>query len=340
MTEQVERVFSWTLPDDQIDFPGQRKPMILVCGATGSGKTTTINTLFGSEVGEVGHYARGTANDLIYEWESRGRNIDVVDLPGLGDSKDRDRDYRDMYRRRVEQAHAFIVVTTPPRPASLPTLRTVKLLLGCGVPASQLVIAYNRVSLLNVRIDGDLTPVVIDGLGGPAFDEERAAVEQGREALLRDLRAGTGNSAFVLDQVVPYDALTGWNLFGVLDRVAISLPGDTVVPWKNAVSAAADQARERQRRRSERDQIRIQELERQLGAENAKSEAFEKRLKSIEKKKKRAKNNDDEIVVVTSREVAHEKRLADRAADWLDRNGIPGGNALRRAAKFFGLSDS
>lgn len=321
--------------DDQIDFPGQRKPTILVCGATGSGKTTTINTLFGSDIGEVGHYARGTAADNVYEWEARGRNIDVVDLPGLGDSKDRDRDYRDIYRRRVEKAHAFIVVTTPPRPASLPTLRTVKLLLSCGVPATQLVVAYNRMGLLNVTMDDELTPVVIDGLGGPAFEEERAAIEHARAALLRDLRAGTGNSSFTLDQIVAYDALTGWNLFGILDRVVVSLPGDTLVPWRNAVSSAAERARERQEKRSARDEARIRELEANLAAERARSGSIEKRIKDLEKKKKRAKINKGGGEILVRAEAAHTKGIADRAADWLDRNDLPGGKTIRRIKGFF-----
>lgn len=348
MSEQNSWRFSFTLPDEQIDYPELRKPTILVCGATGAGKSTTINTLFGAEVSEVGHFARGTTKDEIYEWESRGKNIDVVDLPGLGDSGSRDRDYRDMYRRRVEQAHAFIVVTTPPRPAALPTLRTVKLLLECGVPASQLVIAYNRLSLLNYGPSDDLTAVVIDGLGGPAFEDELAAVEQGREALLRDLKAGTGRSTFELDQIVPYDALTGWNLFGVLDRVAVSLPGDTVVPWENAVSVAAEQARERQRRRSARDQIRIQELQQQIDAQKAKSEASDaekeelaRRIKSLERRRKRAKKNDDAIDAVAKQEIRHKKRLADRAANWIEEKGYPDlADATRALARFLGLSDS
>jgi hypothetical protein len=216
------------------------------------------------------------------------------------------------------------------------------------LPASQLVIAYNRLSLLNYGPSDDLTAVVIDGLGGPAFEDELAAVEQGREALLRDLKAGTGRSTFELDQIVPYDALTGWNLFGVLDRVAVSLPGDTVVPWENAVSVAAEQARERQRRRSARDQIRIQELQQQIDAQKAKSEASDaekeelaRRIKSLERRRKRAKKNDDAIDAVAKQEIRHKKRLADRAANWIEEKGYPDlADATRALARFLGLSDS
>src|SRR5215472_15184465 len=103
---------------NQQRFPAQRKPNILVCGQIGVGKTSTINTLFGKEVGKVGYFSRGTQGDELYEWESRGHSIDVVDLPGLGDSRQRDKEYATMYRRRVPDADGFIIVVNPPRPAS------------------------------------------------------------------------------------------------------------------------------------------------------------------------------------------------------------------------------
>src|SRR5690606_30566035 len=65
-------------------LPEQRKPNIVVCGQTGVGKTTTVNTLFGREVGAVGDYSRGSVTDELHEWEAHGQYIDIVDLPGLG----------------------------------------------------------------------------------------------------------------------------------------------------------------------------------------------------------------------------------------------------------------
>lgn len=327
--------FTWTVGDEEITFHDQNKPNILICGATGSGKTTTIRTLFGSEVGEVGHYSRGTSQDMLYEWESRGRNIDIVDLPGLGDSKQRDREYKDIYRRRVEQAHAFVVVTTPPRPASLPTLRTVNLLLSCGVPPEKLVIAFNRMSLINIEDEAGLTPIVIDGLGGPAFEDEKQAVDQAREALLTDLRAGTHVAGFHLDQVIAYDALTGWNLFAVLDRIVTSLPNETVVPWRDAVSNAAEQALRQQKARTERDARRIRELEEQLADSDRQNGDVQRRLANLEKKKRRAKNNKDSMPKVAEQKKAHEGRLLDRAADWVRDKGLPGEKLLRKAAAIF-----
>lgn len=312
-------------------LPKRKKPCVLVCGATGSGKTTTINTLFGSDVGMVGHFSRGTAQDEVYEWEARGEHINVVDLPGLGDSKERDREYREMYRRRVEEAHGFIVVTTPPRPASLPTLRTVKLLLDCGVPPQRIVIAYNRMTLLNIEIDGELQPLEMAGIGGPLEPEGLARIEEARAALLADLREGTGNPRFALGQVVPFDALSGWNLYGVLDAVLAGLPGDTLPPWHDAVAKAAERAIERQNKRSERDRRRIAELEAKLDALD------ERHRHELRKRKDKEKKAQQGATILMAADKVHKRGIVDRFADAVDRwtGGKTVGNAIRKAGTFF-----
>ncbi|GAA3297008.1 50S ribosome-binding GTPase [Dactylosporangium vinaceum] len=306
-------------------LPKNRRPCVLVCGAMGSGKTTTINTLFGADVGAVGHFSRGTAADEVYEWEARGEHIQVVDLPGLGDSKERDREYREMYRRRVEQAHGFIVVTTPPRPAGIGTLRTVKLLLECGVPPQRIVIAYNRLALLNIEIDGELQPLEMAGIGGPLEPEGLARIEEARRALLADLREGTHNQAFTLGQIVAFDALSGWNLYGVLDAVLVGLPGDTLPPWRDAVGKAAERAIERQHKRSERDRKRIAELEARL------QDLDERQRKEYETRKKKDDLNKSGGTKMIGDKDRHERGIVDRFADAAERwtGSKPLGNAIR-----------
>lgn len=327
-TEQTaeEKRFYEAMKEHLNNFPKQHRPCILVCGGTGSGKSTTINTLFTSEVAKVGHYARGTSTSELYEWVSRGAHITVVDLPGLGDSKDRDREYREMYRRHVSGAHGFIVVTTPPRPASLPTLRTVKLLLSCGVPARNITFAFNRLSLLNVTIDGEMRPVSMNSLGGPVEEKERQVIDHARLSFFADLCTGTGTSEFSLDQIVPYDALTGWNLFGVLNSVVATLPVDTRIHWANAVNQSAQAVVDRHVKTSKRARERIAELEEEIarletaGAhESAKVEALRKQIKSD---RARVERGDREAVKTLASDKEHKKKIVDQFADYLDGKGM------------------
>ncbi|MEV6520424.1 GTPase [Longispora sp. NPDC051575] len=322
--------WSDVIDDYRKGFPTDRKPCVLICGGTGVGKSTTINTLFGSQVSAVGHYERGTAQDQLYQWRASGENIDIVDLPGFGDSKQRDREYRDMYRRQVERAHGFIVITTPPRPASLPTLRTVKVLLDCGVPANRIVIGFNRLSMLNVEVDGVTQPVDISTTLGPASPQEQEAVQQARAAFLRDLRHGSGTPAFQLDQIIAYDALTGWNMFGLLDAVLANLPGDTIRSWQNAVSEAAAQAVERQNKRTAREQQRVADLEKQIAqltrSNAALTGAMRDEVDRMRKQRKKLKKNKDDADkgnrVITGDGERHEAKAKNRVADFLDRNGF------------------
>jgi uncharacterized protein len=236
-------------------LPQQRKPNIIVCGGTGTGKTTSINTLFGQEVGEVGYFSRGTSHDELYEWESEGHNIDVVDLPGLGDSRRRDKEYREMYRRRVAKADGFIVVVSPPRPANDDTIDTVNLLLACGVDPERLVFAYNRLTDIRAPVGGQMRQLTLDGLAGPATKHDVRLIEMARKAFNKDLRelVHNGNMArrLPLEKVIAYDALSGWNLFAVLDAVLDTLPGDALMKWRDAVTQAASDLERRTTQRLE-----------------------------------------------------------------------------------------
>lgn len=57
MTDQEVEKFLEMLRQRGVQLPKQRKPNIAICGQTGVGKTTTINTLFSKEVGAVGDFS-------------------------------------------------------------------------------------------------------------------------------------------------------------------------------------------------------------------------------------------------------------------------------------------
>lgn len=264
-----------SLEDHRDRLPAQRKPNIIVCGRTGVGKTTTINALFGREVGRVGYFSRGTEHDELYEWEAHDRFLDIVDLPGLGDSAARDPEFAAMYRRRVAEADGFIIVVAPPRPAEEPTVRTVNLLLRCGVKPESMVFAFNRLTSLTVPIDGVLRAVALNGIAGPATLGDLGAIRMAREAFFADLVAKVRRNGFDRrfrpEQIVPYDAVTGWNLFGVFDAVLQRLPGDSLVSWRGAVERGR---RDLEQRTTTRLRRRNEELERLLLAKQKEIEAL------------------------------------------------------------------
>jgi predicted GTPase/actin-like ATPase involved in cell morphogenesis len=299
-------------------LPTQRKPNILVCGQTGTGKTTTINTLFGEEVGRVGDFSVGTYEDELYEWQSEGHNIDVVDLPGLGDSKTHDKEYREMYRRRTEKADGFIVVLAPTRPASYGTIRTVNLLLSCGVEPERIVFAYNKMGELHAPVGGKMRHVRMDGLAGPATPDDARVIDTAREAfnadLSRELRGGQYAGRFPLEQVVAYDAVSGWNLFSVFDAVLTSLPGDSLVKWRDAVTRASQDLQRRTKKRIEREtaehrrQVAALEKERDRLAEQLRKQADEKKARDKAAADDEARKREREKIEAEQRALERERQ--------------------------------
>ena len=242
--EALADLFIALLERNRDKLPKQRKPTIVVTGQTGVGKTTTINTLFGVEVGQVGYFSRGTDADELYEWESHGHNVDVVDLPGLEThGGGRDKEYRDIYRRRIPEAHGFIVVVAPPRPANVATIGTVNLLLSCRVDPERIVFAYNRLGDITVPVDGKWRRLALDGIAGPTSQEDKRVIDEARRAfhanICSSVHGGKYAKRFPLERVVPYDALSGWNLFAVFDAVLETLPGASIVEWRREVNRAA-----------------------------------------------------------------------------------------------------
>jgi hypothetical protein len=80
--------------------PGRRLG-VLLAGRTGVGKSSTINTLAGTQVADTDEYLPTTASVVSYDLEINGVPSRIVDTPGLADGKNLDDSYIDWIRRDV-----------------------------------------------------------------------------------------------------------------------------------------------------------------------------------------------------------------------------------------------
>ncbi|WP_233979872.1 GTPase family protein [Pectobacterium versatile] len=74
------------------------EPVIGIMGKTGAGKSSLCNALFLGEVSPVSDNRACTRQALTFRLSSGQRSILFVDLPGVGESEERDHDYAALYQ--------------------------------------------------------------------------------------------------------------------------------------------------------------------------------------------------------------------------------------------------
>lgn len=77
------------------------EPRIGVMGKTGVGKSSLCNAIFQQQVCAVSHVEACTRTIEELQIDVGGRKLTIVDLPGVGESKERDIEYRALYEEQI-----------------------------------------------------------------------------------------------------------------------------------------------------------------------------------------------------------------------------------------------
>lgn len=77
----------------------QYEPVIGIMGKSGSGKSSLCNALFQGEVTSVSDVAACTRDVLRFRLRNGNHSLMIADLPGVGESEQRDEEYTALYRR-------------------------------------------------------------------------------------------------------------------------------------------------------------------------------------------------------------------------------------------------
>ncbi len=74
------------------------EPVIGIMGKSGAGKSSLCNALFQGEVTPVSDVYAGTREVQRFRLSGHGHSMVITDLPGVGESRDRDAEYEALYR--------------------------------------------------------------------------------------------------------------------------------------------------------------------------------------------------------------------------------------------------
>lgn len=81
----------------------RHEPVIGIMGKSGAGKSSLCNALFQGEVTPVSDVHAGTREVQRFRLSGHGHSMVITDLPGVGESRDRDAEYEALYQRPVQR---------------------------------------------------------------------------------------------------------------------------------------------------------------------------------------------------------------------------------------------
>ena len=181
-------------------------PKVGVFGVTGVGKSSLCNALFGKEVSPVSDVAACTREAQSTDYAIRpGNYLSLADLPGLGESQQRDQEYLELYRQILGKADVVVyIVRSDCRDYAIDQSAFARLFSSTS---------QQRKVILAINGCDKIEPLQRQYSSVPSAEQLQSI-----EKKIVDLRRISPD----LSSIVPCSAATGWNL-GMLSEEIVQL---------------------------------------------------------------------------------------------------------------------
>lgn len=124
-------------------------PKVGIFGVTGVGKSSLCNALFGKDVAAVSDVAACTRAPKEILIGNGGTGIKLVDVPGVGENIDRDKEYFELYRKLAPELDLIIWVIKADDRAYASAERAYKDILQPNLDICPVLFVINQVDKLN-----------------------------------------------------------------------------------------------------------------------------------------------------------------------------------------------
>lgn len=189
------------------------QPKIGFFGKTGVGKSSLCNALFGRDVAPVSNVAACTrnANEYILTLGGTATGIVLVDVPGVGESIERDEEYSALYRELIPKLDVLVWVVKADDRAFTIEERFHKDVVQEVIGSVPLVVAINQADKIEPVRDW----LVAERRPGPKQEPNLALKCDAVRAVFGGVRR---------QRVIPVSAVEGYELGTLLEAVVEAVP--------------------------------------------------------------------------------------------------------------------
>jgi small GTP-binding protein len=186
------------------------KPLeVAVIGATGVGKSSTINAILGKEVAKIGESPEPETNEI--NKHPYGELINFCDTPGLGDSETADDEYIRIIREQLELSNVILLI----KDGANKDLSMPMKLMHIVPEYKKVILCINRSDIS----DSGKNWNVKDGTPTPDLEQRLLAdIEYSRKALSKPFDCSKISSA------IYYSAFCNYNIDALVAMIIENIP--------------------------------------------------------------------------------------------------------------------